>query len=274
MNVVKGLQGASQFLRVAGVGIRYADTGNWSKKSVLLVHGLGGSIESWTKNIDAISRTHRVVACDLPGFGLSDKPEKASYTIQYYCDFVAALAKKLDLRGLTLVGSSLGGQIAAEVAIQYPEIASKLVLISPAGALPFSFKGTPALRNYIRISKARSIEQVKEALMSVDGKPVDDEYAQFAFERLSMPGAKRAILSALKGSARAKRLSGRLSKITAPTLLLWGKEDQMIPVKFIQPFMKMKNCRIILLENCGHRPHAERPELFNRIVNDFASERP
>jgi pimeloyl-ACP methyl ester carboxylesterase len=87
-----------------------------------------------------------------------------------------------------------------------------------------------------------------------------------------MPGAKEAFLSALKGSAQAPRLGSRLHRIKAPSMLLWGKEDIMIPVRFAEPFVKMKNCRVVLLENCGHRPHAEKPELFNRLVTDFLSE--
>ena len=86
---------------------------------------------------------------------------------------------------------------------------------------------------------------------------------------MSMLGAKEAFISALKSSAQAPRLTGRLNRIHASTLLLWGKEDLMIPVKFAESFVKLKNCRIILIEKCGHRPHAERPELFNKTVVDF-----
>jgi 2-hydroxy-6-oxonona-2,4-dienedioate hydrolase len=100
---------------------------------------------------------------------------------------------------------------------------------------------------------------------------VEDAYAELVFQKVSMPGAKEAFMSALKGSAKAERLNGRLSKIKAPAMLLWGKEDIMIPVKFAQPFVEMKNCRIVLLERCGHRPHAERSGLFNKLVGDFLS---
>src|SRR5437867_5344994 len=169
---------------------------------------------------------------------------------------------------VSIVGSSLGGQVAAEVAINRPSLIKKLVLISPAGALPRSFKGSPALWKYVKVIDARSVQQVKQALSAVDNKPVEDSYAQLVYEKFVMPGAKEAFLSALAGSARAPRLNSRLNRIKAPTLLLWGKEDYMIPVKFAEPFVKMKNCSVVLLESCGHRPHFERPELFNRIVSD------
>lgn len=256
----------NRYLQIGDIRIRYLDQG--SGQAVVLVHGLGGSIESWANNIEGLSKEIRVIAIDLPGFGQSDKP-KMNYTIKFYRDFLTAFVERLRLRTTSITGSSLGGQIAAELAIARPDLVQKLVLISPAGALPKSFKGSPALRRYVKVTEARSAEQVKQALFAVDGKPVDDAYAQMVFERLSMPGAGEAFLSALMGSARASRLNSRLQRIRAPTLLLWGKEDAMIPIKFIEPFVKMKNCRIIMLEGCGHRPHVEKPDLFNRIVIDF-----
>jgi pimeloyl-ACP methyl ester carboxylesterase len=91
------------------------------------------------------------------------------------------------------------------------------------------------------------------------------------FEKLAMPDAKEAFMSALKGSASAPRLGKRLPKIKAPTMVLWGKDDLMIPAKYIAPFVDMKNSRIVLLENCGHRPHVDRPAVFNRLIADFVS---
>lgn len=248
--------------------VRYVDAD--SGEPVLLMHGLGGSIESWTNNIEELAKSFRVIAVDLPGFGLSDKP-KINYTIRFYKEFVIRFLKKLQLDQASIVGSSLGGHVAAEVAIGRPSLVKRLVLTSPAGALPRSFKGSPALWRYVQVINAKSVQQVRQALSAVDNKPVDDSYAQLVFQKVSMPGAKEAFLSALAGSAKAPRLNNRLNRIKAPTLLLWGKEDYMIPVKFAEPFIGMKNCRVVLLENCGHRPHFERPELFNRIVSDFLS---
>ena len=262
-----------QYLDVGNLRISYLDTGSADNPIVLLIHGLGGSIESWTNNINTISkRQFRVIVLDLPGFGFSDKP-KINYTISFYTIFIEKFLKTLKVSSsVSIVGCSMGGHIAAEVAINYPDLVSKLVLISPAGALPVSFKGTPALRNYISVLKANSMQEVKKALSSIDDNPVNDTYAQIFYRRLSMPGAKEAFISALKGSTDAPRLSKRLYKIQAETLLIWGKNDQIIPVKFIGPFVKMKNCRIILIEKCGHIPFFNRPKLFNKIVTDFIKE--
>jgi 2-hydroxy-6-oxonona-2,4-dienedioate hydrolase len=260
---------ADQYLKIDGLQVRYLDTKDG--RPALFLHGLGGSIESWSNNIKGLSKDLRVIALDLPGFGFSDKPE-IDYTIKFYVQFVAKFLAKLQLGKASIVGSSLGGHVAAEVAISHPGLVDKLVLISPPGALPRSFKGTPALRRYSKVLQAESVAQVKQALFTVDNKPVDDTYAKLVYQKISMPGAKEAFLSALKGSAQAPRLGSRLNRIKAPAMLLWGKEDNMIPVRFVEPFVKMKNCRVVLLENCGHRPHAEKPQLFNRLVSGFLSE--
>lgn len=270
-----------QFAEIDGMHVRYVDTHggkeNRGRPAVLLVHGLGGSVESWTNNIEALSRQLRVVALDLPGFGYSDKP-RMNYTIKFYRDFVAGFVKKMNIphhhqqQPLTVVGSSLGGHVAAELALGHPDVVSKLVLISPPGALPKSFAGSPALRRYVKVLQARSVEQAKKALYAVDGRPVTDEYALTVYERLSMPGAREAFLSALAGSARAPRLGSRLERIKAPAMLIWGKDDAMIPVKYAEPFIKARNFRVVLLEKCGHRPHADRPAVFNSLVAGFALE--
>jgi 2-hydroxy-6-oxonona-2,4-dienedioate hydrolase len=261
-----------QYLDIDNLLVRYHDTQS-KGNPVLLLHGLGGSIESWINNIDAFSTEElRVIALDLPGFGLSDKP-KINYTINFYRIFITKFIRSLRIdSSLSIVGSSLGGHIAAEIAINHPALAYKLVLISPAGALPVSFKGTYALRKYIGILKAKSMQEVKKVLSVVDDNIVDDTYAQDLYNRLSIPGANEAFISAFKGSANAPRLSKRLDKIKANTLLIWGKNDQIIPVKYIEPFVRMKNCRIILIEKSGHVPFINKPVLFNKIVIGFLKE--
>jgi 2-hydroxy-6-oxonona-2,4-dienedioate hydrolase len=264
-----------QYLNIDNIHVRYLAT-ECKGDPVLLIHGLGGSIESWLNNVDIISSHDlQVIALDLPGFGLSDKP-KITYSIKYYTNFISKFIKRLglDSNSLSIVGNSLGGHIAAEFAISYPVAVYKLVLISPAGALPASFKGTPALLRYIDIVSAKTARQVKNVLLDIDKnvKSVEYIYAKMLFKRLALPGAKEAFVSAFNGSVKAPRLSNRLNKIKAKTLLIWGKDDQIIPVTFIYPFIKMKNCRLILVENCGHTLYRNNSEIFNKIVVDFIKE--
>lgn len=258
-------------VQIGDIRIRMLERGTGSP--LIFLHGLGGSIESWINNLDSMSAKFRAIALDLPGFGQSSKP-RINYSISFYRDFLVKFMNHVGLARASIVGSSLGGHIACELAIAKPNLVDKLVLVSPAGALPRSFRASPALKRYMKVTSAHSVEEVKRALFAVDKKPVDDSYAKVVFERFSEPNAKEAFLSALKGSASAPRLQSRLGKIRAQTLLIWGKEDIMIPVKFVEPFVRMKDCRVVMLERCGHRPHAERPTVFNEVVHGFLQERP
>lgn len=259
-----------KFTRVNNIRVRYLER-NEGGIPLLLLHGLGGSIESWTNNVSFLSTKFRVIALDLPGFGLSDKP-KLSYSINFYVSFIEAFIKRIKISNLFLVGSSLGGHVAVEFTLRNRKIVDKLVLISPAGSLPKSFKGTKELKRYIRIVNAKSSRDVSRILTSIDNSMVNSSYADAIYKRLSLPGAKEAFISALKGSANAPRYNNKLERIEADTLLIWGKEDRMIPLRFIRPFMEKGKSRIIILEKCGHRPHVENPKLFNKVVKDFLLE--
>jgi 2-hydroxy-6-oxonona-2,4-dienedioate hydrolase len=259
-----------KYLTIDNVLVRYTDK-NQKGFLLLLIHGLGGSIESWINNIEFLSTKFRVIALDLPGFGLSDKP-RVSYTIMYYVNFLEKFIKKLKINHFYLIGSSLGGHIGVEFTMRNRKIVDKLILISPAGSMPKSFKGTLALKRYIKIVAAKSSNEIFKILTSIDKSMVDPSYANFIYKRLSLPGSKYAFISALKGSAKAPRYNSKLAEISTNVLLIWGNEDKMIPLKYVRPFMEHGNSRIIIFENCGHRPHVEKAKLFNRIVKEFLTE--
>ena len=259
-----------KFTKIKNLRVRYLDR-NKSGTPILLLHGLGGSIESWTNNISFLSTKFRIIALDLPGFGMSDKP-KIDYSINFYVSFLEKFIKRIKLSHFFIVGSSLGGHIAVEFTLRNRKIVNKLILISPAGSLPKTFKGTEELKKYTGIVNAKSSRDVSEILTSIDNSMVNRSYADAIYKRLSLPGAKEAFISALKGSARAPRYNNKLEIIDTDMLLIWGKEDRMIPLRFIRPFLDHGKSRIIILEKCGHRPHVENPKLFNKVVKDFLLE--
>ncbi|HXV88579.1 MAG TPA: alpha/beta hydrolase [Nitrososphaeraceae archaeon] len=259
-----------KFTKIDNLFVRYLDK-NKSGIPLLLLHGLGGSIESWSNNINILSTKFRIIALDLPGFGLSDKP-KISYSIKFYVSFLEKFIKRIKINHLFIIGSSLGGHIAVEFALKNRKMVDKLILISPAGSLPKSFKGTRELKRYNTILNSRSSRDISRILTSIDTSMVNPSYADIMYKRILLPGAKEAFISALKGSATAKRYNNQLEKIDTSMLLIWGKKDRMLPLKFIRPFMEHGNSRIIIIENCGHRPHVENPRLFNKVVKDFLME--
>ena len=251
---------------IDGLRIRYQDNTTGTNNLVFL-HGLGGSIESWGDITSELSSKYRIVALDLPGFGLSDKPNR-KYTIRFFSLFVLHAMRELGVRfPINLIGSSLGGQIAANIATTIPHKVHKLVLISPAGFTPRSFLGSDGLRKYIGVFNATSRTEIRKALSATTSAAVTGKDVQLAQERMAIRGAKDAFISSLKYSTAARRIN--FNRIKPPTLVIWGREDRIIPVKFIVPFLAMKNCRMCVLEHCGHRPHAEKPELINSIITSF-----
>ena len=262
-----------KFTDVMNLKVRYAESGVGADH-VLLIHGLGGSAESWKNNIDVLGRHFHVFAPDLIGFGHSDKP-KMRYTVKTFTNFLTDFLDAIGLKKTNVVGSSMGGQVAAEFAIGYPNKVEKLVLISPAGIPPKSFKGTKELKSYVRMFDAKDMEDIRKAVSPVDAvrTSVTEEYVKSVYQYTMMDGAKHAFMSSLKESASAPRLANRLNSIKAKTLVIWGKDDRLIPVKYCEPFItKMENCKLLLIEKCGHRPHAEKPDLFNKVVIDFLEE--
>lgn len=253
---------------IDGLRIRYQDNIIAGVKNPLVfLHGLGGSIESWVDNTSELSSKYRTIALDLPGFGLSDKPCR-KYTIRFFSLFVLHAMRELGVGfPINVIGSSLGGQIAANIATISPHKVHKLILISPAGLTPRSFLGSHGLRKYIGIVNATSRTEIRKALSDTAPAAVMDKDIQLAEERMAMRGAKDAFVSSLQYSTAARRIN--FNRIKPPTLVIWGREDRIIPVKFIIPFLAMKNCRLYVLENCGHRPHAERPMLINSIISSF-----
>ena len=190
-----------KFITIGNLRIRYVDK-NVGGRTLLLVHGLGGSLESWTNNIQYLSSRFRVIALDLPGFGLSDKP-RIDYTIKFYVSFLRKFVKKLNLASLVLIGSSLGGHIAVEFTLKNMKLVQKMILVSPAGSPPKSFRGTSVSKRYFGIIRAESSNEVKKILSSIDNSTIEDTHVETVFRQLSLPGARHAFNSALKGSAMA-----------------------------------------------------------------------
>src|SRR5215210_6258270 len=120
-------------VEVDGTPINYVDVGSGTEDPVVLVHGLGGQWQNWLENIPRLAQERRVLALDLPGFGLTPEPSDGEISISGYGRCVDAFCEKLGVGQIDIVGNSMGGFVAAEVAIQFPERVARLALVSAAG---------------------------------------------------------------------------------------------------------------------------------------------
>ena len=253
-------------IEIDGNAIRYIEEGT-SEENLLLIHGLGASAERWEYVIPQFAKNYRVLVPDLIGFGFSDKP-LVDYTTDYLSDFIRKFLKKLNIDSVSIIGSSLGGQIGAEFTYQNNSMVDKLVLISPSGIMKHS---TPALDAYVMAALYPSDSSASNAFQIMSGsKNIDKKIVKGFVQRMKLPNAKMAFMSTLLGLKDAEIISEKLVSIKSPTLIIWGENDPIIPIKYAQSFVsEIDDCRFVKMENCGHTPYVESPDKFYKIVSDF-----
>jgi pimeloyl-ACP methyl ester carboxylesterase len=271
---------------VDGVPMNYVDVGSdtGDEEPVVLVHGLGGQWQNWLENIPRLALDRRVVAMDLPGFGLTPEPDdNEGMSITRYGRFVNGLCDELGLREVELVGNSMGGYIAAEVAIQFPERVKRLVLVSAAGIssaetlqapiLMFGRVATAIVTNTAarhRKLAARPLTRHSSLLLVARHprllKP-DLAYEGF-FKGAGKPGFDGALRACLDYDFR-----DRLPEVKVPTLIVWGEKDSIIPVRDADEFERLiEDSRKVVMKDTGHISMAERPTAFNDVLVDFLAE--
>lgn len=264
-----------KFINVNGHTIRYLDYSlhevkTNSNKTLILLHGIGASAERWSRVIPTLSRYYRIIIPDIIGFGYSDKPA-VEYTMDFFIDgFFKVFLENIGIPKANIIGSSFGGHVATEFAIRFNHMVEKLVLVSPAGMMKTS---TPTLDRYIMAALYPVYEHVYEAFseMAYDShNAVNEEIVMDFVNRMRLTNAKYAFMSTVLGIRYAPKLQGRLSKITAPTLLVWGDNDRMIPVQYAKEYTdEIPENKLVVIKNCGHTPYVERPITFNKIVLRF-----
>ena len=247
--------------------IRYYDIFNCSsdRPTILLLHGLGGSADRWTKIIPALSSKYRLIIPDIIGFGYSEKPH-VEYTVDFFIDFLKKFLDILNISDLIIIGSSFGGLLALEYAIKYNYMVKKLVLVSPAGMMRYV---SPTLKHYISAALYPTFENVLRAYkeMVYDSTTATEESILDFINRMNLENSKYAFMSTLMGFNDHPNLNDRL-KIDLPTLIVWRRYDKLIPVRYAKKF-KIPNSRIVILDHCGHYPHQEKTEIFTKTVMKF-----
>ncbi len=257
----------ASFVKIGQHSIRYLEAGN-SKKTIVLLHGLGASAERWLPIIPYLSPIYRVIAPDIIGFGYSDKPV-TNYTIKFFIDFLSDLLGQLSIEKTMIIGSSLGGRISIEYAIHNPQNIEKMILVSPA----INDESSPALQSYIQAALHPTFEDAKKAfLMMENGKNIDDKFVIEFINRMKLPNSKMAFLASLIGLKKEIPTQEKFARLVSPTLLIWGTEDKVIPISNAEKFNgSVKNFQYYTMDGCGHVPFAEKPELFSKIAMNFLS---
>ncbi|GFN39552.1 MAG: alpha/beta hydrolase [Thaumarchaeota archaeon] len=256
-----------KFVKIDGNKIRYLESGN-SNKTIILVHGLGASAQRWEHVIPLFNNDYRVIAPDLIGFGYSDKPS-VDYTLEFFLQFFSNFLQKLGIKKSNIIGSSLGGQIVTEYCATDETEVEKLILVSPSGAMKMT---TPALDAYIMAALYPSRDAAKNAfqMMAGPGKKIERHIIDGFVERMSLPNAKMAFMSTLLSLKNAELITNKLTKISVPTLIIWGERDPVIPIKYADSFVSaIKDCRFYRIDGSGHTPYVDNPKEFYKLVRGF-----
>ncbi len=255
-------------------------------KPLVFVHGLSGSWPNWLEQLPVFAREHRVVALDLPGFGHSPMPaEKLS--IASYARLLDGLLDRLQVDAAAVVGNSMGGFVAAELAIAYPQRVERLVLVSAAGISTHQQRSTtravPALRRLERIviasgawtaSKSDTVAKrarLRDLTLNVVARHPSRLPAALAAEQLRGAG-KPGFVQGLEAIVDYE-IRERLGEIACPTLIVWGDSDRLINVRDADVFAELiPNSRKVVFADTGHVSMLERPDEFNALLAKFLAE--
>jgi 2-hydroxy-6-oxonona-2,4-dienedioate hydrolase len=260
-----------KLIEVNGYTVRYLRYANLKaspkKGTLVLLHGIGASADRWLCVASTLSRYYQLIIPDIVGFGYSDKPT-IGYTMDFFVKFFEDFLRKLEVARLSIIGTSFGGYLATEFTIRNLEKVDKLILAAPAGAMRTS---TRVLDQYIMAALYPTYENASRAFRDMAYEPggVSEETIRDFMNRMRLPNAKYAFMSTLLAIRDSKDLSGGLSKISVPTLLIWGANDRMIPLTYSREYTKIPNSQLTIIDNCGHTPFVEKPAEFNNIVLNF-----
>lgn len=261
-----------KFVTVFGAKLRYLEAGDATKPNVILLHGLGANADSWqptplVSTIVALSAKYHVIAPDQVGFGKSDKPF-LKYRVGTYTDFLDKFMSELKIEKASMVGNSLGGWVGGLMAVKYPNRVEKLILVDAAGLAPatIDFDRIYQLNNSTR-------DEIRANLKLIFANPAFHNEAfvdQFMTSRV-ITNDGYTINSLIESIKRKEDfLDSELGKIKKPTLIIWGKQDGLLPVTDAEKFNKgISGSELVIFDQCGHVPQFEKFPEFTKKVLEF-----
>jgi pimeloyl-ACP methyl ester carboxylesterase len=270
------------YIKVGQLNTRYWVVGDQGSP-VILIHGIGQYVEHWASAMSALAAHHKVYAIDLPGHGKTDKPPEMSYTLDDLSQFIKDLMSALGIEKAHIVGHSLGGAVSMRLVLRQPASVDRLVLVDSGGlgrevSMMFRILSLPLLGEMLsRPSLSGSAALLK--MFVHDSAIITDELVKQNYQMNALPGAHQAILKSLRtnvnvwGQIDNSRDIHGITSISNPVLVIWGRQDNLIPVAHTDIADKgFPIVRVEIIENCGHFPMLEHASEFNKLLLDFLSD--
>jgi pimeloyl-ACP methyl ester carboxylesterase len=241
---------------------------------VLMLHGFGSSLHAWEAWAQGLAAQHRVIRLDLPGSGLSPPDPAEDYSDARALELLVALLDRLGVERVSLVGHSMGGRIAWTFAAQHPQRIHRLVLVAPDGFASPRFDygkpvDVPALLGVMRHVLPRPLLRMNLETAYARPQSLDESTVSRYHDLTRAPGARQAMLDRLRQTVLIPP-EPVLRQIRAPTLLLWGESDAMIPMTNARDYLQaIPGSRLASLPAVGHLPQEETPQESLRPVQEF-----
>ncbi len=256
----------SEFLDVLGVRLHVLDTGPRSAPAIILLHGFGSNLQTWDAWAAVLDHDFRVVRFDLPGAALTGADPSGDYSDARSLAVLQALMDRLGIQQASVIGNSMGGRLAWMFAAKSPTRVSKLVLISPDGFASPGFEydrapEVPAALPLMRFVLPKFLLRANLALAYADPARLSEKEVQTYDDLIRAPGVRAAMIDRLRQTILQDPLP-LLRTIQAPTLLLWGEKDAMIPISNAQDYRSaIPHCELVVLPTLGHVPQEENPDV-------------
>jgi pimeloyl-ACP methyl ester carboxylesterase len=270
---------ASRFVELgSGAVAHLRDQGNPTGEALVLVHGSNASLHTWEPWVAILGDEFRVISVDLPGHGLTGRTPADDYSIQAMAAFVDEVTRQLEVPRFHLAGNSMGGRTAWIFALDHPERVDRLVLVDASGfphpdreqaALGFRLARMPVLSALMLFVTPRSVVEQSLRAAVVDPSFVTDAMVTRYHELLLREGSREATRLRFRHPAESDRVV-ELSRIRSPTLVLWGREDRLVPVEDAEKFAgAIPDSSVRIYDGVGHLPMEEIPERSAEDVRSF-----
>jgi pimeloyl-ACP methyl ester carboxylesterase len=264
--------------------LAYIEVGEGSQ-TLIFVHGLSSNLEAWNKNIDTLKKKFKCIAIDLPGYGKSSK-NKIAYSLSDYAGFINEFITEKKLNNVVLVGHSMGGQIVLHTVLKYPEQFEKLILFAPAGIETFTEQEATIMKaSYTpEMVQSASDEQIRKNIeMNFHVLPNDAEF--MIEDRIAIKNAidfeaySKIVVNNIHAMLNEPVLED-LNKIKIPVLMIFGKNDMLIPNKYFHPTQNINslvetakatipNLKVEIIDEAGHFVNFEKADEVNLKITCF-----
>lgn len=272
------------FVQVDGFRVRYWRMGE-SGPPVVLVHGIGASVEYWVRNIAALAERYQVYALDILGFGRSDKPQRFDYRLENVADFMAGYLDAVGLDSVHWVANSMGGLVTLITTARHPQRTRSLALVDSAGfgrrvTWVFRLMSIPGIGELMGRLDRRGFAFMMRYLFA-DPQCVAESWINVLVDIARLPDTQKAFLTILRSGITPLGVKPSIlasvppviDALDCPVFVLWGRQDRILP--FEQGLLaldRVPGAQLHVWDGAGHLPMLEKAPSFNRVILNWLDE--